>query len=59
VPLPARQREPGDLDVRSHLQVAPGIELVISPEEAGLSMEQVRLLVREVMQAASKALGKT
>jgi len=44
--------------VRSHVHVAPGIELVISATEAGLTPEQVRTLIRALMRAADKALGQ-
>ena len=50
-PVPVRQRRPGAIEIRSHLYVAPGIELQISPEEAGLSPEQVRALISAVMNA--------
>lgn len=32
-PVPVRQRRPGAIEVRSHLYVAPGIELQISPRK--------------------------
>ena len=48
---PVRPRRPGSIEVRSHLYVAPGIELQISPEDAGLSPEQVRALISAVMNA--------
>lgn len=51
IPVPVRQRRPGAIEVRSHLYVAPGIELQISPEDAGMSPEQVRALISAVMQA--------
>jgi DNA-binding transcriptional MerR regulator len=50
-PLPPRVRQPGSVEVRTHLFIAPGIELQISPEEAGMSPEQVRNLVKAVLQA--------
>jgi DNA-binding transcriptional MerR regulator len=50
-PVPPRQRKPGSVEVRSHLFIAEGVELEISPERSGLSPEQVRTLVRAVMQA--------
>jgi len=50
-PVPPRQRKPGAVEVRSHLFIAEGVELEISPERSGLSPEQVRALVRAVMQA--------
>jgi DNA-binding transcriptional MerR regulator len=57
-PVPTRQRRPGSIEVRSHLFVAPGLEIQISPEEAGMTPEQVRTFVREVMQAAEKVMRK-
>lgn len=38
----------GQLDVRTHIQLAPGVELVISPEHAGLHAAQLRALVQAV-----------
>jgi DNA-binding transcriptional MerR regulator len=49
VPVPAKPRKPGDIQVKSHVYVAPGIELQISPEEADMSPEQIRALVKAVM----------
>lgn len=58
-PLPPRIRKAGSVDVRSHLFIAEGIELEISPERSGLSPEQVRTLVQAVMQAVNLLQGKT
>jgi len=57
-PLPPRQRQPGSVEVRSHLLIAPGVELQISPEEAGMSPEQVRALVRAVIKAHQDLQGE-
>ena len=57
-PVPTRQRRPGSIEVRSNLFVAPGLEIQISPEEAGMTPEQVRAFVREVMQAAERVMRK-
>jgi DNA-binding transcriptional MerR regulator len=57
-PLPPRQRQPGSVEVRSHLFIADGVELEISPEQAGLSPEQVRTLVRAVMKAYQDLHGE-
>ena len=57
-PVPTRQRRPGSIEVRSHLFVAPGIEIQISPEEAGMTPEEVRAFVREVMQVAVRVIKK-
>jgi DNA-binding transcriptional MerR regulator len=59
VPLALPHRKPGSVQVHTHLLVARGIELQISPEEAGLDSEQVRQLVRAVMQATEDVLGKS
>ena len=56
-PVPPRERRPGAVEVRSHIYVAPGIEVQISPEEAGLSPEQLRKFVREVMGCVESILG--
>ena len=55
-PVPPHRRQPGDIEVRSHVLIAPGVELQISPEESGLSPEQLRAFVREVMDIAAKSL---
>ena len=55
-PVPARQRKPGSIEVKNHLFIAPGIELQISPEESGLSPEQVRALIKEIMGAAQRVI---
>ncbi len=47
VTLPPRQ--PGSVEVRSHIFIAPGVELQISPDEAGLSPERLRRFSRAVM----------
>jgi DNA-binding transcriptional MerR regulator len=49
LPVPPKPRKPGDIQVKSHIHVAPGIELQISPEEADMSPEQIRGLVKAVM----------
>ena len=57
-PVPPRQRQPGSVEVRSHLFIADGVELEISTEQAGLSPEQVRTLVRAVMKAYQDLQGE-
>jgi DNA-binding transcriptional MerR regulator len=57
-PVPLRQKRPGSIEVKSHLHVMPGIELQISPEDAGMSPEQVRALVKAVMLATQDVLKK-
>lgn len=43
-PIPAKRV--GSIEVRSHLLVAPGIEVVVEPGEANLSAEQLRAFLR-------------
>jgi DNA-binding transcriptional MerR regulator len=50
-PVPERQQQPGTVSVRTHVFIAPGVELQIDPQEAGLSPEQLRAFVRTVMSA--------
>jgi DNA-binding transcriptional MerR regulator len=56
VPVPPRRQKPGTVEVRSHILVKAGIEIQITPEEAGMSPEQLRHFVREVMAAAERTL---
>lgn len=42
---------PGAIEVRSHLIVADGLELVVAPERAGLTQAQLRSLFRSVQDA--------
>jgi DNA-binding transcriptional MerR regulator len=56
-PVPPRPRRPGAVEVRSHVYVAPGLEIQIAPEEAGLTPEQVRMLVWEILKVADAVLS--
>ena len=56
-PVSERQRRPGSVDVKSHLFISPGIELQISPVQAGMTPEQVRALIKAVMLAAQEVLA--
>lgn len=49
--VPPRAQQPGTVEVRSHLMVADGVDLVIEPGRAGLSPAQVRKFTRAVMAA--------
>ncbi len=44
------RKKPGHVEVRSHLLIAPGVELQIEPSQAQLDSEQIRLLFNRVMQ---------
>lgn len=57
-PSPVTTRTPGSMDVKTHLYVMSGVEVQISAEESGLSPEQIRMLVKEVMAATQRVLKK-
>lgn len=57
-PVPPRQKAIGSVEVCSHLTVADGVELVIEPGRAGLSPEQVRHLIRGVMDVFAQVTGE-
>jgi DNA-binding transcriptional MerR regulator len=48
---PITPARPGAVEVRSHLIVADGLELVVAPERAGLTQTQLRQLFRAVQDA--------
>ena len=45
------RRAPGAIEVRTHIHLADGLELVITPDQARLSPEQLRALIRAVLEA--------
>ena len=49
-PVPAAPPAVGSVSVRSHVLIAPGISVVIDPQEAQLSPEALRALIRAFMQ---------
>ena len=53
---PARAHRFGDIEVRSHLRIAEGLELVIAPSRAQLNPEQLRQLARLVLQAHAQVM---
>lgn len=48
----------GTVEVRSHITVAAGVEVVIEPGRAGLSPQQVRQLLRGVMALHAEITGQ-
>ena len=57
-PVPPRARAIGSVEVRSHLMVADGVDLVIEPGRAGLSPEQVRRFIKGVMAVFAQVTGE-
>ena len=46
--VPPRARQPGSVDVRSHIWIAPGVELQVSPEHADATPEDIRKLAQAI-----------
>lgn len=55
-PAATRATRPGDIAIKSHLILAPGLELVIEPGRASLTPEQLRRLARDTLAAYERAL---
>lgn len=51
--VPSRPQAFGTVEVKSHIRIAPGIEIQISPDQAQATPEQVRALAKEVLAAWS------
>lgn len=49
--VPPRTRQPGSVEVRSHIWIAPGLELQVAPEQAQASPEDIRALAQAVVAA--------
>lgn len=56
-PVAPRARAVGSVEVRSHLMVADGVDVVIEPGRAGLSPEQVRRFIQGVMAVFDEVSG--
>lgn len=55
--VPPRARAVGSVEVRSHLMVADGVDVVIEPGRAGLSPAQVRQFIQGVMAVFAEVSG--
>jgi DNA-binding transcriptional MerR regulator len=53
-PPAASLTRPGSLTVRSHIQLADGVELVVEPGQARLTPEQLRRFAREAIAAFAR-----
>ena len=56
---PERPRRPGDVAVRSHILLHPGVELVVDPGDAGLTPEDVRALARQAAELVQRLKKET
>ncbi|MDO4936704.1 MAG: helix-turn-helix domain-containing protein [Sutterellaceae bacterium] len=48
--VPRSKVKPGTVTVLSHIHLAPGVSLVIDPEESGLDAQEVRRLVTSIIE---------
>ena len=55
---PPRAKKPGSLEVWSHLLIADGVELHLEPQRSGLTPEQMRALVRIVLEKYKNIKGE-
>ena len=55
---PPRSKKPGSLEVWSHLLIADGVELHLEPQRSGLTPEQIRALVRIVLEQYKNSKGE-
>ena len=55
---PIPEQQVGSLCVKTHIQLAPGVELVISPDQAGISADQLRLLAQQCINSIQKLKEK-
>ncbi len=55
---PLRKKQPGEIEVWSHIHLGEGIELHIEPGKAGLTPEQLRQLSRKTIELLKAIKGK-
>lgn len=49
--VPVRPQAFGSIEVKSHIRIAPGIEIQVSPEQARATPQQLRALAKAVLTA--------
>ncbi len=54
---PPRAKQPGSVEVWSHIHIADGVQLHIEPQRSGLAPEQVRALCQVIVQQYAKILS--
>ena len=55
--LPPPKRQPGTIEVRTHVVINDGIDVVIDPSRAGLGTDQMRELLKKILQAYEDVRG--
>ena len=56
---PTPEQQAGTLSVKTHILLAQGVELVISPDQAGFSAEQLRELAQQCIESIQKLKEKS
>lgn len=56
--LPPPRKQPGEIEVWSHIHLGDGIQLQIEPNKAGLTPEQLRLLSQKTIELLKALKGK-
>ena len=56
---PTPEQQAGTLSVKTHILLAQGVELVISPDQADISAEQLRELVKQCIESIQKLKEKS
>jgi DNA-binding transcriptional MerR regulator len=56
---PTPEKQAGTLSVKTHILLAQGVELVISPDQAGISAEQLRELAKQCIESIQKLKEKS
>jgi len=57
-PVPPRPVRSGQIEVKSHIQIMDGLEVVIDPSRAGLTTDEVRDFVKGVMAAYESVMER-
>ncbi|MDR1109859.1 MAG: MerR family transcriptional regulator [Deltaproteobacteria bacterium] len=51
-PVPPKKPRPGTIEVKSHVLIAPGLELLVSPKNSLLDLEKMRVFVKGAIDLA-------
>ena len=57
IPLPSMPRKSGSIEIRSHVMISDGIELVIDPKRSGLTPQQISEFVEGVTELFEKNIA--
>ena len=57
IPLPSMPRKSGSIEIRSHVMISDGIELIIDPKRSGLTPQQMSEFVEGVTELFEKNIA--